>query len=174
MKNFFLSLLVMVGSTHAFADPINQSQKLQLGDSTRLFKALLVLGHTIQPDANDPALMIHKTGFSSSDGALTIQCENRIKGVDLGSECEVAIDSSLAQSEVSSVTIGAIGGVIIVNLTSEQDVKALKRSAANPLGYFQSFEVIEAKLLNGNIGKFPRLKIDCKSSATSCQIALFP
>jgi len=176
MKNFSLSLLALaaVSSTNVFADTIAHSQKLQLGDSTRLYKAIRVLGHSAQPDAYDPALMIHKASFSSSDGALIIQCEKKIKGFDLGSECEVTIDSSLAQSEISSVSVGLVGGVVIVNLSSEQDVDALKRSAASPLGYFQSSEVVEAKLPNGNIGKFPRLKLDCKTSATSCQIALFP
>lgn len=175
MKNLFLSLLlVAAATTNAFADSIVSSQKLQLGDSTRLYKSLVVLGHSFQPDANDPSLIIHQTGFSSSDDALKIQCENRVRGVDLGTECEIKIDSTLSKDGVSSHTIGVVGGVYVVNLVSGQDVKALQRSAASPLGYFQSSEKVQAKLPNGNLGTFPRLRIDCKSDAAVCQITLFP
>jgi hypothetical protein len=174
MKKLVLPMLAILLSSNAFADAITSSQKMQLGDSTRLYRALLALGHTAQPDPNDSSLMIHKSVFSSFDNAFAIRCENKVRGVDLGTECEVAVDSALSKSEISSVTIGAVGGVIVVNVGADQDVNALKRSVANPLGYFQSTETVQAKLPNGNVGTFPELRVDCKTNTAICQITLFP
>lgn len=174
MKELFLMMVIASASSSAFADTVSTSQVLQLGDSIRMYNALVKLGHTFQPDATDPALMIHQAGFTSADGAFKIFCERRVKAVDLGSECDVEINSANSNPSISTVKIGLIGGVQVVSLLSRQDVEALRKSAASPLGFFQSSETVEAKLLNGSLAKFPRLRIDCNTPQGDCQIALFP
>lgn len=174
MKALFFFLLAVFGAKTVFADSIVSSQKLQIADSTRLYNALGKLEHSAQPDASDPSLIVQKSGFSSSDGAFKIKCSKKFRVVDLGTECEVNIDSTLSQNGISSVTIGVIGEVRIINLFADLDIKSLQRSVASPLGYFQSSETVQVKLLDGKLSTFPKLRIDCQSTAEICQIALFP
>ncbi len=164
-------------SANVYGDTIVGSQKMNLGDSSRLFKSLSVLDLSIIKDQADSNIFNHETQFSTLDNAFSIVCKKTVKIVDLETECIVNFDSSLSQPNVTDIFLGAAKGAVIININNLYDVRALKNSATNPFGYFQSTEKIEAELPEAGIGfmaTFSKLRIDCQATTDSCQVAFFP
>ena len=172
MKKLILTITILLFSKNSFADSITLEKKLQVADSIRIYEALLSLGKTATQDPNDPEMIIKRTQFVSSDKALIIACENKYKGMDIGTECTVSVDSTLSEEKSTAVNVGLVGNVILVNLYSEKDLEDLKRSLVKPLNHFKTTELVEAALSNGDLRKFPRMRIDCEKDL--CQLAVFP
>lgn len=185
MKSFliFLSIFVIsflvLATSIAYAslpmEPFAVATKLQSSDASRLYQALSKLGKKVEKDKGDPERILHKVAFTSADGALNISCTKKIKIIDVGTDCEVVVDSALSSpGNATAVMKGVMSGVIVIHIMAKKDVNLLKRTLAKPLGYFQSEETVQVKLPNSSLGKAARLKMDCKSVAQVCQLTLFP